>query len=156
MFTDVCSVEEDTICLKVVTGESSNNQGYLTVAIDLVEVASGYFDQGETVIDDCFSAGNVSVMNTNTDGWVGSVSASIDGGATYEYMYCSECAGAQITSFISVDGNDDGWGTSRCLNGASCGLTVVGENGCTQPYIDWPKYAVHGYVFNTLFQNIYT
>merc|ERR1719356_281216 len=129
---EACQLTQDTYCLRVVTGGSSNNDGTLTVSADvgggLFEVASGSFSKEQGVVSQCYSSPVVlvEVRNPTTDAWMGSVEYSSDAGGTFNALQCSKgCHSPGTTASIVVDGNSDGMNQASvsCINGGACQLT---------------------------------
>merc|ERR550539_2216558 len=129
---EACQLTQDTYCLRVVTGGSSNNDGTLTVSADvgggLFEVASGSFSKDQGVVSQCYSSPVVlvEVKNPTTDAWTGSVEYSSNAGGTFNAMQCSKgCHSPGSTASIVVDGDGDGTDQASvsCINGEACQLT---------------------------------
>ena len=119
-------------CIRVTTGTGRWDGGYLDV---LVDVGSGYFEvttgsinypKGQVVIDECYSGLlGVQVTNSQTNAWAGSIESSLNNGGSYSPMKCIDCTGTvDTTEYIVVDGDDNGSGDTKCLNG-------IGGNACT-------------------------
>ena len=51
-----------------------------------------------------------------------SLSMALLGGATYEFMKCSNCDKGSSTKILLVDGNDDGDDGTTCVNQRRCSL----------------------------------
>jgi len=116
-------------CLRIVTGESSYNDGHLSVHVDGSElVAPRYFGKGEVVANMCYEEPihDVKVQNTDSDAWTGSLEYSSDGGSSFHPMWCT--AGCNpfydLASKIVVDGNGDSrkQASLQCFNGQTCSL----------------------------------
>merc|ERR1712048_1162864 len=113
-------------CLKITT--SSQGGGTLDVRVNagsgLVQEATGLNAHGATVLDKCYTT-EVSILelqNPTTDGWVGSVEYSTNGGAAYTFLTCTNCGVGSSSESIIVDGNANGAGVypTECLNGDAC------------------------------------
>jgi len=77
------------------------------------------------VVERCFESSfrTISIWNPTKDGWMGSITASVDGkGGTFEPLACSNCDKGILTSNIVVDGDATGTETrpeTQCLNSLS-------------------------------------
>ena len=121
-----------TDCLLVQTGSAHvEDHGTLEVIVNGQIVSSGdknkLYKYDEVVVDKCFaSLDKIEVRNPSDDGWVGSISVSTDGGASYSPLLdCPSCvfAGNYVRSgVIGVDGNGDMHAMIACINGATCEL----------------------------------
>ena len=127
-------------CIRIVTGKSNFNDGYLNIFVDEgngaeeVTIEDIDYAQGEVVLDECYDGvAGVMVQNKNHDAWAGMIESSIDNGASYFPMKCSKnCSGRKGGSaeVLVVDGNKDGGDglnpePTLCLNGHKCTLTSV-------------------------------
>ena len=134
--TDLTTTE-GLACLRVITGGSTGNGGYIDVYVDkndgngYVEVSQSNkkYTQESIVVEECYTnLINVQVINTDTNAWEGSIETSVDGGTTYYPMACSDlCAplGA-LTTDILVDGDDAGGDANvECINSNKCTLANV-------------------------------
>ena len=123
-------------CLRITTGNGTYDNGFLDVSVNNGD-GSGYVevtDSGinypaeSTVLEACYTPGlvGIQVSNPQTNAWGGSIETSVDGGFSYSAMECLEdCSGAITTEFIVVDGDGNGKGDTKCLNGDVCKLTVA-------------------------------
>ena len=141
--TDAISVPQPPrLTLRISTGTGSNNEGTLDVAVDqglgYEWVTRGkWWDKGSPVLYHNYTAlVGVRVQNLKTDGWVGAVEYSSDGGRSYAPLVCTSCIGNSRTSTIVVDGNGDGLAAfaldgsaantrAACLFGAVCNLVLA-------------------------------
>jgi len=135
---DTCSVASWRIdshplglpCVKIETGNESNNEGPVEVWVDVgsgdVPEADGFFDKGSVVLEKCYWDDVVSVKLKNSQPkiWIGTVSYSNNGGSTYAVMTCSEgCNGpsnsaAKVLAEKGNSGNDQA--DTRCQDGVMC------------------------------------
>ena len=122
-------------CLRITTGTGTFDGGFLDVSVDKGD-GNGYvnvtspginYPAGLPVLEECYpELVGVEVSNQQTNAWGGKIEASIDGGATYIAMKCLECSGTvDITEYIVVDGDGNGVGDTKCLDGQACKLIVV-------------------------------
>ena len=123
-------------CLRITTGTGTFDGGFLDVSVDQ---GDGYvnvtnpginYPAGLPVLEECYpELVAVEVSNQQTNAWGGKIEASIDGGATYIAMRCLECSGTvDITEYIVVDGDGNGFGDTKCLDGQACKLVVVSHS----------------------------
>ena len=134
-----------TTCIRITTGPGAYNDGYLNVYIDsndnnniggssqYIDVASGYHSVGSVILEDCYSGHNINiqVQNIESNAWSGSIESSVDNGVTYSPMICTQgCTTSSsfngeefYTSDIVVDGNSNGRGDVKCMNGQLCTLS---------------------------------
>ena len=124
-------------CLRVTTGMGTYDNGYLDVSVNKGDGA-GYievttpdimYEQGSEVLDMCYIPGLVGVKVTNsnseTNAWAGRIETSVNNRGSYSVMRCLDCTGtAETTEYIVVDGNSDGTGEAKCLDG-------ITGNACT-------------------------
>ena len=122
-------------CYWIETNELACSQGYLTIYVrdgysgdyEYVKGSDRLYSGGEEVFKKCFSEGTLlQVLNSNQDGWGGSIKFSNDGGKKYEYAACTDgCTGDHMYELdeMSADGNNDpcDWAdnlaTARCIDG---------------------------------------
>ena len=112
------------------------NEGFIDVFVDsgttgYVEVTTkDDYALGETVLDECYDDfRGIQVTSNNTNAWVGSITSSVDNGATYLPMKCVDCDPRSTTDStlkISVDGDFN----SLVLAPAECANGISGNN-CT-------------------------
>ena len=125
-------------CLRITTGTGTFDGGFLDVSVDQGD-GNGYvnvtnpginYPAGLPVLEECYpELVAVEVSNQQTNAWGGKIEASIDGGATYIPMRCLECSGTvDITEYIVVDGDGNGFGDTKCLDGQACKLIVVSHS----------------------------
>ena len=120
----------DSTCIRITTGTSSYNDGYLSVYINngsgYTQVSSGYHSKGDMVLDTCYDGlVTVQIEGIDNNAWIGSIESSISNNEYYP-MICADCAGrSDNTQNIVVDG-DGGNGnypnSAKCLNGDRCTL----------------------------------
>ena len=102
----------------------------MTVSINGVQIANGYFDVNEVVMDQCFVIIEyIAVQNRNNDAWTGAITVTVNGVETG--LKCEGCSGSPFRKFIVVDGNGDSkdQAATHCQNGDSCTLSVSGKKG---------------------------
>ena len=136
---------KELTCILITTGTGQFDNGFLDVFVD---TGSGYvevndpginYGQGQVVLDECYSGlVDVQVTNTQTNAWGGNIAYSLgDKASLYYPMKCIDCTGTvDTTEYIVVDGNDDGSGDTKCLNGDTgnaCTLVVEIEAPTTSP-----------------------
>jgi len=113
-------------CVKVTTTIA----GYLTLSVDVgagqVQEASGNQVVNSVVLDKCYESEIVSVTakGTHSNGWVGAVTHSSNGGQTYAAMECEDCTGPRKTAVPIYFDGDSCCGQSEagtyCINKATC------------------------------------
>ena len=117
-------------CLLVKT---DHNAGTLNVFVNEQRVISGnnVYGKGGVVLDRCFeSLDKIEVQNPTDNAWVGSISVSNDGGASYRSVSaCTACiykgdSSSSSSRFIGVDGNNDIHAMVACVNRAKCELLL--------------------------------
>ena len=118
-----------TDCLRVTTGNVNNDHGTLEVIVNGLVSSRGYYAVGDVVLDKCFaSLDKVEVRNHRTNGWVGTVSVSTDGGKSYRPLLdCPTCVSkgnSDRSGVIGVDGDDNMHAKIACINGATCELLL--------------------------------
>ena len=118
-------------CIKITTGISSSNNGYIKVLINSqVAVAQQKFAKGSIVLDQCYtSSPRVEITSSHTDAWAGSFEYSEDGGSTYDYMVCEGCVtgtGPSLKIAVEADSNFGSNAANGCINGNTC-LIVPGN-----------------------------
>jgi len=120
----------DSTCIRITTGTSSYNDGYLSVYINngsgYTQVSSGYHSKGDTVLDTCYDGlVTVQIEGIDNNAWIGSIESSISNNEYYP-MICADCAGrSDNTQNIVVDsdsGNNNYPNAAKCLNGNRCTL----------------------------------
>ena len=123
----------ETTCILITTGTGQYDNGFIDVSVSngtgYVEVTTPLtnYAQGQVVLDECYlGLVGVQVTNNQTNAWGGNIAYSFgDKASVYFPMKCTDCTGTVDTSeFIVVDGNDDGSGDTKCLDG-------IGGNVCT-------------------------
>ena len=122
-------------CLRITTGTGTFDNGYLDVSVNKGDGA-GYievttpdiiYEQGSEVLDMCYIPGlvGVKVTNSQTNAWAGKIETSVNNKGSYSVMKCIDCTGTvDTTEYIVVDGNSDGSGDTKCLDGST-------GNSCT-------------------------
>ena len=129
-----CLIIGLTDCLRVTTGNVASDEGTLEIIVNGEVVSSDnknkLHGRGEMVVDKCFaSLDKIEVRNPSNNGWIGSVSVSTDGGASYKPLAdCPSCVAAgksDRSGVIGVDGNGDMNAKIACINGATCELRVL-------------------------------
>ena len=114
-----------TKCILITTGTGTFDGGYLDV---FVNIGDGYnmmttpgvnYVKGQVVLDECYvGLLGVQVTNAQTNAWGGRIEYSINDQSSYSAMICDDCTGTvETTEYIVVDGNSDGSGDTKCLNG---------------------------------------
>jgi hypothetical protein len=129
--TDLCT-DLTQICLRIVTGTATSNEGNLEISVNDVVVKSLWSSRGSVVLDQCFEAGSsITVTNPTTDAWTGTIAASVNGGLTYYPMSCAACTGGSVTDKIVVDGdsNSEAQASTRCFAQA-CTMEVTSDEPC--------------------------
>ena len=116
-----------TTCILVTTGTGTFDGGYLDVSVNngdgynMVTTPGVNYVKGQVVLDECYvGLQGVQVTNTETNAWAGSIESSFNSkGSPYSAMTCLNCTGAvETTELIVVDGDDNGIGDTKCLNGS--------------------------------------
>jgi len=95
---------------------------------DYASVTTGQkWETGSTVLIAAYSTLlGVKVRNPTTDGWIGSVEYSSDGGDSYVPFLCTDCTVGSSTASILVDGDSaPTTQVTTCLDGNSCILVAV-------------------------------
>jgi len=136
-------------CYWIETNELACSQGYLTIYVrdgysgdyEYVKGSDRLYAGGEEVFKKCFSEGTLlQVLNSNQDGWGGSIKFSNDGGKKYEYAACTDgCTGDHMYELdeMLADGNNDpcDWAdnlaTARCIDGATRHTDDAVSDRCT-------------------------
>lgn len=124
-------------CLYIVTDSGwGNNAGDLIVSVaagaGFVQEASGYLSG--IVLSKCYDnpVSGVKLQGPTTDGWMGSLTYSTDGGVNYAEMYCSNCHRGSGSNPIYVDGDSSATGCNcphdldaltQCIPGTECLFT---------------------------------
>ena len=138
--------QELTTCLLITTGSGQYDNGFINVFVDS---GSGYVEvtapgtnwpAGSEVLNECYTnLVGVQVTNSQTNAWAGSIESSTDGKITYSAMECINCTGdVSTTEYIVVDGDDNGTGDTKCLNGSAgnvCTLVNVVTTGEPTPKV---------------------
>jgi len=85
------------------------------------------YAQDQVVLSKCYvGLLGVQVTNTETNAWGGSIEYSVDGGVTYSAMICDDCTGTvKTTEYIVIDGDDNGVGDTKCLNGNAGNVCIL-------------------------------
>lgn len=66
------------------------------------------------------------MTNSQTNAWAGSIESSLNNGGSYSPMKCIDCTGTvDTTEYIVVDGDDNGSGDTKCLNGISSNVCTL-------------------------------
>lgn len=114
---------------------------------DFVSSTSYTYDLGEAVLDMCFPSFDlIQVSNPTNNAWTGSIMASIDGGSIFNYLECTNCAGATSTEKIVVDGDSNGGtqASTQCMGGISCDLVLLAPLPTSVPTnVPTPKIGVY-------------
>ena len=118
-------VTQEPTCLLITTGFGKYDNGYLDVFVNsgagYVEVTTPGINwaAGEEVLNECYTGlVGVQVTNSVTNAWAGSIETSVDNKGTYSAMECQDCTGdVSTTEYIVVDGDGNGQGQTKCLNG---------------------------------------
>ena len=112
------------MCVQIITGTGSNQDGQLTVKMDGSVAASGYHAKGTIVLQSCVKdLQTITIQGTSNDAWVGKIVITVDGNPTT--VECQNCTGDYVISAgIVVDGNTDsaGQANTQCLVEA-CSIT---------------------------------
>ena len=100
----------------------NNGDGY-----DMVTTPGINYAQDQVVFSKCYvGLLGVQVTNTETNAWGGSIEYSVDGGVTYSAMICDDCTGTvKTTEYIVIDGDDNGVGDTKCLNGSIGNVCIL-------------------------------
>jgi len=114
-----------TKCILITTGTGTFDNGYLDVFVNngdgynMVTTPGVNYGKGQVVLDECYvGLLGVQVTNPQTNAWAGSIEYSINDQSSYSAMICDDCTGTvETTEYIVVDGNSDGSGDTKCLNG---------------------------------------
>ena len=120
-------LDELATCVTITTGKESNNDGTLTVTMNGVVTANGYYGKGGVVVNTCFYSVDVlktiKVSNPSSNAWTGTI--QITQGKMQTSIDCDGCSGSPYYRNIVVDGNSDSSGQSptQCFNGKSCSIT---------------------------------
>ena len=133
-------------CILITTGTGTYDGGYLDVYVntgsgyEMVTIPGISYDKGQLVLDECYAnLINVQVTNSQTNAWGGSIESSTDGNkVTYSPMECLDCTTGTTTEYIVVDGDDNGTGDTKCLNGSIgnvCTLVNVVTTGQPTPEV---------------------
>ena len=133
-----------TTCILVTTGTGTYDNGYLDLyvntGIGYVEVTTPntIYEKGSEVLNQCYTnLIGVQVTNRLSNAWAGSIVSSLNNGGLYSPMRCQDCTGVvDTTEYIVVDGNSDGQGDTKCLNGGTgniCTLITPVCDGSNQP-----------------------
>ena len=92
------------------------------------------------------------MRNQDSNAWMGRIEISVDNKASYRPMKCQDCTGSvDTTEIIVVDGNGDGEGDTKCLDGNVCTLyfdnaidggtdgdvTYVTLDASSRPSMEW-------------------
>ena len=120
-------VSQEPTCLLITTGSGQYDNGYLDVYVntgdgyDMVTAPETNWPAGSEVLNQCYAGlVGVQVTNSQTNAWAGSIESSTDGKITYSAMECINCTGdVSTTEYIVVDGDDNGTGDTKCLNGSA-------------------------------------
>lgn len=119
-------------CLRAITGTTTHDDGHVQFFVDGVHWLDGdkAFAKGDVVVAEgtCFQSPiqEITVQNTDTNAWAGTIEYSSDGGASFRPVTCtSGCNQVGPADELAVDGNTDGDSLAdvHCLNGAACTLT---------------------------------
>ena len=112
------------MCVQIITGTRSNQDGQLTVKMDGSVVASGYHAKGAIVLQSCVKdLQTITIQGTSSDAWVGNIVITVNGNPTT--VECGSCTGDYVISEgIVVDGNSDssGQANTQCFVDA-CSIT---------------------------------
>ena len=124
--------EEGNTCILITTGTDTYDNGFVDVSVD---VGDGYnmvttldinYDKESVVLDECFvNLKSVQVSNQQNNAWAGRIESSVDNKVSYVPMTCLDCDGTvDTTEYIVVDGDNNGTGDTKCLDG-------IAGNTCT-------------------------
>ena len=139
-------VSQESTCLLITTGSGQYDNGFINVFVDsgtgYVEVTAPEtnWPAGSEVLNQCYAGlVGVQVTNSQTNAWAGSIESPTDGKITYSAMKCINCTGeVSTTEYIVVDGDDNGTGDTKCLNGSAgnvCTLVNVVTTGEPTPKV---------------------
>ena len=134
-------VTQEPTCLLITTGNGKYDNGYLDV---LVNSGAGYVEvttpginwaAGEEVLNECYTGlVGIQVTNSVTNAWAGSIETSVDNKGTYSAMECQDCTGdVSTTEYIVVDGDGNGQGQTKCLNGIEGNVCTLVNVATGQP-----------------------
>ena len=138
------SPTEATTCILVTTGTGRYDDGYLDLYVNTgtgyVEVTTPdtIYEKGSEVLNQCYAnLIGFQVTNRLSNAWAGSIVSSLNNGGSYSPMRCQDCTGViDTTEYIVVDGNSDGTGDTKCLNGGTgniCTLITLVCDASNQP-----------------------
>ena len=128
------SPTEGTTCILVTTGTGTYDNGYLDLYVNTgtgyVEVTTPdiIYEKGSEVLNQCYTnLIGVQITNRLTNAWAGSIVYSLNNsGGPYSPMTCQDCTGVvDTTEYIVVDGNSDGTGDTKCLNGGTGNICTL-------------------------------
>jgi len=150
---DVGAALVPATCIRITTGDgsysgsASGDAGYLKVYVWDAASGTGFSttDLGNgqlhgtnsVVVNHCFAGFRaLRVQNSHTDGWLGTVMASTDGGSIYRPMLCVQGSNGQsckgpfmIASHVGADLEamtcGSGGGLTCCQNGDACTFVVL-------------------------------
>ena len=134
-------VSQVPTCLLVTTGTGQYDNGYLDVYVNtgdgvynMVTILGINYDKGQVVLDECYSGlVGVQVTNSQTNAWGGSIESSTDGKITYSAMECQDCTTGTTAEYIVVDGDDNGTGDTKCLDGIQGNVCTLINVATAQP-----------------------
>ena len=122
---------EKPFCIKIVTGNDTDNNGYITLSINnVLQFDAKYFDRSEEVLNECFSSfDSIVVQNPDIDSWTGEIMLMHD--EKEKDLECvSNCKGSIFNGMIKVDKdyNTVDKDITYCDNGKYCTLRLKGKN----------------------------
>ena len=100
--------------------------GTLTVTLDGNVIKSGFFAEGELLLDKCFrDLQTMTLSNPSRDDWTGSIIIKAAGKSTM--ISCKGCRGDSYFERITVDGTDSdtGHADTVCQTGNSCSISWI-------------------------------
>jgi len=127
----LCYCPPKPYCLRIVTGKSKYNDGYVSVKVDgAVLKEESHWGRGKVVADVCYETpiSSVHVKNSRSNAWGGSIEYSSDSGANFSPMLCTKgCNKVGSASNIAVDADKKNGMTAsvKCLEANWCELTQV-------------------------------
>ena len=128
-------------CLLITTGTGQYDNGFIDVFVDsgagYVKVTSSGINwpTGDQVLNECYPGlVGVQVTGPDTNAWGGSIETSIDNKVSYSAMECINCIGeVSTTEYIVVDGDGNGQGQTKCLNGIEGNVCTLINVATQQP-----------------------
>ena len=113
------------VCVKIITGFESKNDGYLKVEMNGDINVYDKFGKRDVVIDTCIKGlKSLTLNNPKINAWAGQIKIKVDG--KFVPIDCRGCTGSPSLKdgFIVVDGNSDSekMANTHCLDGDVCSL----------------------------------